>query len=130
MPYSGPPTVRGDNKQELWQKAGTAYEAGDYVTAERSFGAIEKLDLGFHDAVLYRGVALMMAGRHDEAMKQLERARQIADDQDLPGSSDNWYLSLCALAAGDVPKATEKLRLIETAGGPYADDARELLALL
>lgn len=114
-----------------WKEAGAAYQTGDYSNAQKMFGEIEASEKRVperHDAVLYRGIALVMEGRAAEAEQTLERARQLADELELTGGPDNFYLGVAALAQDDHERAQAALERV--LDGAYADDARALLVAL
>ena len=125
MTYSAPSMVRGaESHRELWARAGAAYNAGDYGAAERIFSKLEQGEFA-RDALLYRGVSLLMLGRHDEALEVLERSREIAD-----GAAVNYYAGLAALGSGDRDLATRALEEAAASGGEFGERAQTALSLL
>lgn len=131
MVFSKPPDVRGaESLVDLWARAEKAYAAGEWSTAERLLGEISERAPEAHDAVLYRGQALLMVGRHQQAVEVLERAWQLAQEQGLLGEADNWYLGLAAQGAGKTALAREALGRVRDAGGARAGQAAERLRKL
>ncbi|MCP3981081.1 MAG: tetratricopeptide repeat protein [bacterium] len=114
-----------------WQEAGAAYQAGDYRGSEQLFGEIRKTedrDPNRHDATLYQGISLLMQGREDEAQDVLTQAKGLAEESGLPGTVDSFYIGLTAIARDDADAATDALA--GALGGPFDDEAQELLASL
>ena len=125
MAYSAPSMVRGaESHRELWARAGAAYNAGDYGAAERIFSKLEQGEFA-RDGLLYRGVSLLMLGRHDEALEVLERSREIAD-----GAAVNYYAGLAALGSGDRDLATRALEEAAASGGEFGERAQTALSRL
>lgn len=129
MMFDRPVTRQAAGMDKQWEEAGAAYQTGNYRKSERLFGQIERAerrDPERHDATLYRGVSLLMAGRHQEAEEVLRRARGLAQETGLAGSADSFYLGVAAIARNDRARAVEALR--QAVGGPFDKDARALLA--
>jgi len=136
MDYTAPQVRDGDSLTRQWQQAGAAYEKGAYKKAGGLFGAlyaeIEQRDIEnkparLHEAALYRGIALVMTGDYEQAVTVLQGARGLAEELGFRGGIDNWYLGLAAVGQQDLTLATEALQNVETIGGAYAQDARQLL---
>lgn len=126
------PVVRqaaGLDKQ--WQEAGAAYQTGNYTRSAQLFLAIEKSETREpeqHDAALFRGIALLMEGRHDEAAQVLGHALELARKVGLPHAVDSFYVGATAIARGEL--ALAKTALAEALDGPFGRDARSLLSSL
>ncbi len=129
--FSAPPVLRDrQDLAPLWAAAETAYVSGDFVEAERLLGKIGRKDPNEADAVLYRGVCLLMQDRPSDARPVLERALELAGDQGLSTASAHWYTALALLAEGDSESARRALAAAVKDGGTYGDKSRELLSRL
>jgi len=129
MEFTRPDLRNSEGMHKQWQEAGAAYQTGNYSRSERLFGEIERgsgADPSRHDAALYRGVSLVMAGRHQEADGVLQRARGFAGQSGLGSSVDSYYIGVAALGRNDVAGARQALQL--ALGGPFDQQARNLLA--
>ncbi|ANM29881.1 hypothetical protein ABI59_10295 [Acidobacteria bacterium Mor1] len=127
MPFDAPPTLRGQlDLQEQWQQARAAYDAEEYGDAAAALAEVEALDPEDSDAPLYRGIALLMAGRADEAREALTRSRSLKEELDDPLSAPLWFEALAVLQGDDPDGALELLDRAEASGGAYAEQAAEL----
>jgi tetratricopeptide (TPR) repeat protein len=131
MPFSAPPAMRGGvTLGDLWNRAGVAYQAGDFEQAATELSAIRSLDPASHDAALYQGVALTMGGRHDEALEPLQTAIEIGEAAGLSLASERYFLGVAALGAGDESLARLALGASAAAGGSWGERSAELLERL
>ena len=128
MAFSPPPTLRGSPTAiDVWVEAGRAYREGRFDVAAAQLDQIEPDDPSASDAALYRGVSLLMVGEDLAALEALAAARAIADEQDLPTGTIDWFSALAALALGDASAAKHSLAGTIDSGGAYSAEARELL---
>lgn len=131
MPFSKPPQIRGaEQPSALWARAEQAYATGDYSAAERLLAEIARQDPQDHDALMYRGVALIMSDRHDEAIPVLRQAQARAQQLGLSGLGDSFWLGVALLAQGETDLAREALARVRDGGGANAGRAAELLDTL
>lgn len=131
MRFERPQLRQAGGQEKAWQEAGVAYQSGQYRTSERLFDSIESASpesAERHEAALFRGVSLLMLGRHQEAENVLVRASKIAADAGLGGTADSFYLGLTALAKGDKTQAAKAL--LQATAGPFSQEARALLGRL
>jgi hypothetical protein len=131
MPFERPHLRQAGGQEKAWQEAGVAYQSGQYRTSERLFDLIENATADSteqHEAALFRGVSLLMLGRHKEAETVLTRASKIAEETGLGGTADSFYLGLTALAKGDSTAAAKAL--LQATAGPFSQEARALLGRL
>jgi len=129
MEFTRPDLRNSEGLHKQWQEAGAAYQTGDYTRSERLFGEIEGgsgADPSRHDAALYRGISLVMSGRHQQADDVLQRARGFAEQSGLGSTVDSYYLGIAALGRNDL--ATARTSLQQALGGPFDQQARNLLA--
>jgi tetratricopeptide (TPR) repeat protein len=128
MPFSERPAMRGQlSLADLWQQAGAAYTAGDFQAAEPLLAAIIERAPEDHDAKVYRGNALIMLGRYDEAVSVLRRARALGEEQGLHGADANYFLGIAAFKAGNAELAREALENARDAGGHHGREAARVL---
>jgi hypothetical protein len=131
LPFARPVVRQAAGLDKQWQEAGAAYQTGDYARSARLFLAIEDAEgrePERHDAALFRGIALLMDGRHDEAAGVLGRASELAKKVGLPHAVDSFYIGVTAVARGELELARRALG--EALDGPFDRDARSLLSSL
>lgn len=128
-PYSAPPAVRGgESLSALWDRAGAAYAAGDWGRAASEFGAILDREPRTYDASRWRGLALLMDGRHDAALRELRRAAEIAEEQlGRQEAGLLFHRGLAELAAGRTRNGMESLVRSRELGGEFGNQAAEIL---
>ena len=80
----------------------------DWVGLGREFRRAIELNPGFAPAHQWFGWCLSVMGRHDEAISELERARQL----DPFSLGINWFLSAAYDIAGRYDEALEKARML------------------
>jgi tetratricopeptide (TPR) repeat protein len=129
MPFSKPFHIRGaEQPSELWTRAESAYVAGDYAAAERLLAAISRQAPQDHDALMYRGVSLVLAGRQEEAIAVLRQAQLRARELGVSELTDSFWLGLALLEQGERAAAREELLRVRDGGGANAERAARLLA--
>lgn len=131
MPFSAPPVLRGEaTAEDLWRRAGAAYEAGRFRLAARHLRALEVRQPASSDASLYLGISLLMDGEAEAARPVLARAREKASALGLPRAAVAWYEALASLASGDHSAAERSLAAATEEGGRFGRRAAALLAAL
>jgi hypothetical protein len=131
MPFSPPPVLRGAAAtDDLWQRAGKAYEAGRFRRAALHFRDLETRKPTSGDASLYLGISLLMDGESAAARLALARAREKATAQELPRAAILWYEALAALAAGERTAAERSLAAAASEEGRFGRRAASLLVTL
>lgn len=72
-----------DEAQALFVEANDAYYKADYATAQAKFEKLLQAGLGGPDVLFNLGTTHLAAGQLGPAMLYLERARRLADDDDI-----------------------------------------------
>jgi tetratricopeptide (TPR) repeat protein len=100
------------------------YTRGDDSAAEAALARYLAARPEDHEAHFYRGVSLLLLGRRDEAVAELETARR--SDEEWVRDEGAWYLALARLRGGDAPAAAAALDELLARGKRRQDDARRL----
>jgi tetratricopeptide (TPR) repeat protein len=101
-------SVLDRREQDLFEKSRTALAAGDRHTALAGASNLLEAHPGYLPARLLRGEALFALGRHEEALKDLERTAHAGDELDDDDLFAVHYYSgraLLELGRGLVPDA-------------------------
>ncbi len=131
MVFDAPPTLRGQpDLEQLWQQAREAYDSQNWSEAAGVLEQVEALDPEDSDAALYRGIALLMTDRYDEAVEALARSRRLKQELEDPLSAPLWFEALAHLGADRPAEALPLLDRAAETGGAYASDAREVAQLV
>jgi TolA-binding protein len=127
-PYA-PLTVRGgDPGEAAFARAMDAYVRGDYAAAAGGLRAALKEDPGSVEARFYLGVSELLAGRPDEAIRQLGRVAQGEDEAFAEAA--RYYLAKAHLARRDIAAARRELRRVAQGDGGHKEQAGKLLQAL
>lgn len=112
-------------KQELWQKAQSAFAANDYKKALQTLRMIATVDPDDHAAKMNMAQALANMGDHAKAMEQMEAIRAT-----FTGDADfHVAIGQLELATGDAQKAADEMGLALEAN-PSCKPAMDMLVKL
>ena len=113
---------------EQTQRAMQWYELGEYASAIAVFDSIlasNSTDTVQSSLLFYRGIAHLELDQTTQAIQDLDQATENPNER--LAEAAQWYLALAYLRAEQTILAQEKLQAIQTGGGTYAEQARELL---
>lgn len=120
-------TRRGENTDDRFlEELGRAlepYRAGDLAAASERLQNVATRYPRAPEPVLYQGVSLLLIGRPVEAVRPLERAREIADESLVREAS--WYLAVAYERSGQGARAIGELRQLCDTRGEHARAACE-----
>lgn len=126
---SGLMAQRGDSDSlNLWQKAGDAYRAGDYSTAEASFLTIVEEDSTNIPAAFYLANSLLAQGKTDLAIPHLKYI--IARKDFLYTKQATWLLALAYVQAEKPQMAIPLLKQLQQNQDAIGKNASALLEKL
>ncbi len=117
------PIERGNQIEDLKDKAFTAYENDEYVVALELFSQLNKEQndpyIEFYSAIVH-----MQLGDHEQAVHSLQS--YMAQDGALNDRA-TWYLALSYLKLGDLEKSKVHLQKVVTEDGFKAEAAARIL---
>jgi len=117
------PIERGNQLEDLLNRAFTAYEDEKYDEALRLF---KELNVKKNDAYIdfYEAIVLMQLNKHQEAIPLLKN--YIQNNGELKDRA-HWYLALTYLKLGDVSNSKAELEKLIELGSFKRTTAKELL---
>lgn len=111
---------RAGSTAEIRKQAFSAYNGGDFVTAERLLGQAGPEP----ELLFYRGVSQYLLEQNRAALENLEEAAR----QDARwGRPADWYRAHIFLRLGRRAEAAESLGQLSREAGEYQEEARRLL---
>lgn len=120
------PIERGEQLDDLKNKAFTAYEDEDYSLALKFFKELQTQQVDPYIA-FYEAIVLMQLNKHQEAVPLLES--YIENDGQLNDRA-TWYLALAYLKQNDIAESKVQLEKLIEKDGFKSNDARYLLEAL
>ena len=125
MPFSAPPLLRGEPAaRETWKRAEQAYADRKWSRVARMLDGDDSVD-----ALLYRGVALLMMDESRRGLEALDAAWETTGAQELPRGAIAWYRALALIDRGDEEQARAMLE-VAAESGPFVVEARAYSAEL
>jgi len=118
------PARPGDAGAPSFIDAMKPYTKGDDRAAEEALARYIAAHPEDHDALFYRGVSLLLLGRHQEAVRSLQTAKSSAEEWVRDQAA--WYLALAELKAGDPGAAAETLDRLLAGGKFRLEEAKRL----
>lgn len=115
-------------EQDMMQQGLVAYDNSDYVEAVRWLSKAHRAEPDNYLASFYLGASYLMLAQPDSAAASLQHA--VGTPWQEQAVRARWLLANTYLLQDEVSRAKEQLRLVQAAGGEYANEATELLARL
>ncbi|MBI3949135.1 MAG: tetratricopeptide repeat protein [Acidobacteria bacterium] len=123
-PPAPPPVLRGGDFQAAFERAMVAYQQNDFAAAAKQLDVVIRLEPEHAEAHFYRGVSLLLVGRSQEAISNLQQAVRLSTGAQRETS--RYYLALAYLKANRLPQALAELEAVSKMGGPHRESAEKL----
>ncbi len=116
------PNVRGENEQNLKNKAFKAYDSGDYAEALLLFNQIN----GVEYADFYKGISMLELGQTTQTIAHFKNLK--FSESPYPFETyRKWYLALAYLQKNQIKEAKILLKQLSETVNPQRQKAAELL---
>jgi TolA-binding protein len=98
-----------------------AYRSDDFKGAADTLEEVTRKHAGYADPYFYLGVSRMFLGEHEEAIRALERTRELGSA--ALAQDARWYLGLAHLRAGRTNTALPHFQALCNEAGDYREKA-------
>lgn len=129
-PMYTPSTLRQvpGEAQQRFQVAMQSYADGDWPAVVPQLEAAERMDPDAANIHFFLGAALLLDGRHEEAITAFIETIAIGDTPYLEEA--HFYLAKSYLSIADLDSARDELRTVASMGGRWSGEARRLIGEL